>query len=161
VYEESIMAHIILLPITARDIGDAVAAAPAMAATAENHHATVLVLETDCLHGLLVTTEPDYEAAELRRFHSAAEEVAGVLRQHGATVETAWECVRTPRRPVDAETVRRHGADAVFLPHIHRRTALLEGAALRRLRREGIEVLEAPRGRRPAAAIERPPGWDD
>jgi hypothetical protein len=155
------MVHTILLPVTARDVEDAVAAAPAIAATAENHRAIVLVLETDCLHGMLVTTEPEYEAAELRRFHSAAEHVAVALRQHGATVETAWECVRTPRRPVDAETVRRHGADAVFLPHAHRRTALLEGAALRRLRREGIEVLEAPRVRRPAAVHERSPGWDD
>jgi hypothetical protein len=155
------MAHTILLPITARDIETAVAAAPSIAAAAQDHQATVLVLETDCLHGMLVSTEPEFEAAELRRFHGAAEEVAAALRQHGATVETAWECVRTPRRPVDAETVRRHGADAVFLPHAHRRTALLEGVALRRLRREGIEVLEAQRSRRPATVSERPPGWND
>jgi hypothetical protein len=121
----------------------------------------VLVLETDCLHGMLVTTEPEFEEMERRRFHGAAERVASALRERGATVETAWECVRTPKRPVDAETVHRHGADAVFLPHAHRRTALLEGAALRRLRREGIEVLEAPRARRPAAAPVGRAGWND
>jgi hypothetical protein len=155
------MVHTILLPITARDVDDAVAAAPTIAAAAQDHRATVLVLETDCLHGMLVTTEPEFEEMELRRYHGAAEQVATALRERGVTVETAWECVRTPKRPVDADTVHRHGADAVFLPHAHRRTALLEGAALRRLRREGIEVLEARRLQQRAAVPDRPHGWND
>ena len=154
------MAHTILLPITTRDVADAVAAAPSLAASARALEATVLVLETDCLHGALTDVEPESEAFELGRFHSAADQVAAVLRERGATVETAWECVRAPKRPVDAETVRRYGADTVFLPHAHRRTAFLEGASLRRLRREGIEVLEARAPGRRTAVLDRPPGWD-
>ncbi|MGE0541193.1 MAG: hypothetical protein AB7R89_13550 [Dehalococcoidia bacterium] len=136
------MVRTILLPLTTHDIDDAIHSSVALAGQAVAYGATVLVLETDCLHGVLTSIEPGYEDMELRRIHSAAERVADSLRANGASVEVAWECIRMPRRPVDVETVRRHGADAVFLPHAHRPRAFLEAVQLRRLRRDGITVLE-------------------
>jgi hypothetical protein len=136
------MVRTILLPLTTHDVDDAIRSSAALAGQAIAHGATVLVLETDCLHGVLTSIEPGYEDMELRRIHSAAERVADILRSNGASVDVAWECIRMPRRPVDVETVRRHGADAVFLPHAHRQRAFLEAVQLRRLRREGITVLE-------------------
>lgn len=152
------MVRTILLPLTTRDQDDAVHASPVLAAQARALDATVLVLETDCLHGLLTDTEPGYEDFELRRIHSAAERVADALREHGARVDVAWECVRTRHRPVDAETVRRHGADTVFLPHAHRHRAVIETVALRRLRRQGITILEPALATSPS---EPRPAWDD
>lgn len=154
------MVQTILLPVTTNDIDDAIRASAVIAGQATAFGATVLILETDCLHGWLTTPEPGCEDHELRRIHSAAERVADVLRGHGVRVEVAWECVRAPRRPVDPETVRRHNADAVFLPHPHRRGAVFESMGLRRLRREGITVLEPASPVRTATG-ERMPGWDD
>jgi hypothetical protein len=139
------MSWTILLPITTNDVAEAIVAVPSLVEHARDREATVIVLETDCLHSWFTETEPDYEDFELRRIHAAAERVASALRDHGVRVEVAWECVRTPRRPVDAETVRRHGADSVFLPHAHRRIALLEASRLRRLQREGIAVIQPAR----------------
>ena len=145
------MVQTILLPLTMHDVDDAIRSSAALADQAIAHDATVVVLETDCLHGVLTSIEPGYEDLELRRIHSAAERVADSLRSHGARVEVTWECIRMPRRPVDVETVRRHGADAVFLPHPHRTSAILEAVQLRRLRRQGITVLD-PTTSTPAAA---------
>lgn len=153
--------HTILLPLTTHDVEDAIRASPVLAGQARAHGATVLVLETDCLHGWLTDTEHGYEDFELRRIHSAAERVAEALRAQGVNVDVAWECVRTRRRPVDPETVRRHGADAVFLPHAHRRGAILEAMRLRRLRHEGIAVLDPQEVMAGPSRSERPPGWDD
>lgn len=145
------MVHTILLPLTTRDLDDAIRSSAVLAGQAVAYDATVVVLETDCLHGVLTSIEPGYEDLELRRIHGVAERVADMLRTFGARVEVTWECIRMPRRPVDAETVRRHGADAVFLPHAHRPSAILEAVQLRRLRRQGITVLE-PTMSTPAAA---------
>lgn len=147
------MVQTILLPLTTRDVDDAIRSSEALAGQAVAYGATVVVLETDCLHGVLTSIEPGYEDLELRRIHEAAERVAGTLRAYGARVEVTWECIRMPRRPVDAETVRRHGADAVFLPHAHHPSAILEAVQLRRLRRQGITVLQPDTGApAPAAA---------
>jgi hypothetical protein len=155
------MVRTILLPLTTNDVDDAIRASTVLAGQAKASGATVIVLETDCLHGWLTGAEPGYEDFELRRIHSAAERVADVLRGLGAQVDVAWECVRASHRPVDAETVRRHGADAVFLPHTHRWRAVLEGVGLRRLRREGITVLEPTPRARAAVTSERTAAWDD
>jgi hypothetical protein len=153
--------HTILLPLTTHDVEDAIRVSPVLAGQARAHGATVLVLETDCLHGWLTDTEHGYEDVELRRIHTAAERVADALRAQGVTVDVAWECVRAPRRPVDPETVRRHGADAVFLPHAHRRGAFLEAMRRRRLRQQGIAVLDPEVAAAGPSRPERPPGWDD
>lgn len=145
------MVQTILLPLTTHDVDDAISSSAALAEQAVAYDATVVVLETDCLHGVLTSIEPGYEDLELRRIHGAAERVADVLRAHGARVEVTWECIRMSRRPVDVETVRRHGADAVFLPHAHRASAFLEAVQLRRLRRQGITVF-GPTTSAPAAA---------
>ncbi|MGH2587555.1 MAG: universal stress protein [Dehalococcoidia bacterium] len=155
------MAQTILLPITTKDIESAIDAAETIADAARTQGATILVLETDCLHGWLFEIEHGYEHLELQRIHNAAERVAAALREQGATVEVVWECVRGQRRPVDAETCRRHGADAVFLPHAHRRRSIFEGATLRRLRHEGITVLEPEPATRRGAAGGRVATWDD
>ncbi len=155
------MTSTMLVPITHDDVPAAIASAAAVAAAAQARHATVLVLETDCLHGWLTEVEPGCEEMELQRIHGAAEWVAAALREHGASVEVALECVRRGRRPVDPETVRRHGADTVFLPHPHRWTSLVESATLRRLRREGVTVLEPGTNRTRASVAERLPARDD
>jgi hypothetical protein len=156
------MTRTILVPITTKDVDGAVARAPAIAEAARVREASVIVLETDCLHGMLSDVEKGYEEMELRRIHAAAERVADAVREHGTAVETVWECVRTARRPVDAETVRRHGADAVLIPHAKRRMAILEQLELRRLRNKGIEVIEPVEERLTAgAAPGRPPSWND
>jgi hypothetical protein len=88
--------------------------------------------------------------------------VAEAVRANGASVETVWECVLTPRSPVDAETVRRHGADAVLITHGKRRTAILEQLELRRLRHQGIEVIvPTEEGARATTGPGRPPSWND
>jgi len=155
------MAQTILLPITTKDIESAIDAAETIAEAARTQNATILVLETDCLHGWLFEIEHGYEHLELQRIHNAAERVAAALREQGATVEVVWECVRGQHRPVDAETCRRHGADAVFLPHTHRRRSIFEGVTLRHLRREGITVFEPAPAARRAVAGGRVATWDD
>jgi hypothetical protein len=154
------MVQTILLPLTTHDVDNAIRSSAALAGQAVAHGATVVVLETDCLHGVLTSIEPGYEDMELRRIHDAAARVADTLRAHGASVEVTWECIRTPRRPVDVETVRRHGADAVFLPHAHHPSAILEAVQLRRLRRQGITVLEPTTPAPAAAAGGRTATWD-
>jgi hypothetical protein len=155
------MVRTILLPLTTHDVDDAIRTSAVLAGQAAALGATVLVLETDCLHGVLTSIEPGYEDMELRRIHSAAERVADALRANGANVDVAWECIRRPRRPVDAETVHRHGADAVFLPHAHRPRAFLEAVQLRRLRRKGIAVLEPTTPAHAFSVGGRTATWDD
>ena len=155
------MARTILFPITFHHVDEAIAAAPEVARQAHTQGANVLVLQTECLHGLLTDVDEDCTEMESRRIQEATERVAEALRQQGATVETMWECVRVPRRPVDVETVRRLGADAVFVMHHGGLAGLFEAVALRRLRHAGIAVLHPETAPVAAGARERPPGWDD
>ena len=135
------MAGTILFPITRYHVDEALAVAADLAAQARERGATVLVLQTECLHGLLTDVSDEYVGAESRRIMACTEQVASAIRDHGAAVETVWECVQMPRRPVDVNTVQRLGADAVYTVHHGGLGALFEAMALRRLKRQGISVL--------------------
>lgn len=137
------MAGTILFPITRNHVDEALAVAEDLAARARERGATVLVLQTECLHGLLTDVGDEYVETESRRIMACTEQVAEALRAHGAIVETVWECVQVPRRPVDVATVRRLGADAVYAVHHGGLGALWETIVLRRLKRGGIEVLRS------------------
>ena len=55
------MVQTILLPLTTHDVDDAIRSSAALADQAAAYGATVVVLETDCLHGVLTSIEPGYE----------------------------------------------------------------------------------------------------
>lgn len=135
------MAQTILFPITREHVEEAIAHAPEVARQAGAEHATVLLLQTECLHGLFTDVDEDQAEMESHRTMAATERVADALRAHGAVVETVWECVQVPRRPVDVDTAKRLGADAVFVIHRGGLAGLFETVALRRLRRQGVTVL--------------------
>lgn len=135
------MAHTILFPITRYNVDDAIAVAPEVARQARAQGATVVLLQTECLHGLFTDVDDDYVEVESRGIMAATERVAAALVEHGAIVQTVWECVQVPRRPVDLDTARRHEADAVFVVHQGGLAGLFETLALHRLRRHGIAVL--------------------
>ena len=135
------MSQTILFPITRNHIDEAIGHASELARQARTRGASVLVLQTECLHGLLAGVDDDDEELEARRIHEQTERVVDAVRAQGVDVEAVWECVQAPRRPVDVATVQRHGADAVFVPQ-HRGLGGIVGAlALRRLRRHGIVLL--------------------
>ncbi len=131
----------VLFPITRQSAEEAVALAPELAQRLRPDEDTVIVLQTECLHGLFTDIEEDAVEMESRRILEATERVADALRRQGLRVETVWECVQAPRRPVDLDTVRRLGADAVFVPRHGGLAGLIEALVLRRLRRHGIRVL--------------------
>jgi sugar phosphate isomerase/epimerase len=139
------MARTILFPITRNHVDEAIGHAPELARQARALGANVLVLQTECLHGLLTGVDEDDEELEARRIHELTERVADAVRNQGVAVEVAWECVQAPRRPVDAATVRRHGADAVFAPSRNGLGGIIGALTLRRLRRHGIAVLRPDR----------------
>ena len=141
------MASRILFPITREAADEAVAAAPDLVRQAAERGAAIVVLQTECLHGLFTDIEEDYEVMESHRILAAAERVATALREHGADVEVVWECIQIHHRPVDVETATRHGADAVYALRHHGLAGMFESMSLRRLRRHGITVLR----REPAA----------
>lgn len=131
----------VLFPITRESADEAEALAPELARHLRPDEDTVIVLQTECLHGLFTDVDEDAIEMESRRILEATEGVADALRRQGLKVETVWECVQAPRRPVDLDTVRRLGADAVFVPHHGGLAGLFEALTLRRLRRHGIRVL--------------------
>ncbi len=131
----------VLFPITRQSAGEAVALAPELARHLRKDEDAVIVLQTECLHGLLTEIDEDALEMESRRILEATERVAEALRRQGLKVETVWECVQAPRRPVDPDTVQRLGADAVFVPHHGGLAGLFEALGLRRLRRHGIRIL--------------------
>jgi hypothetical protein len=137
------MPNTILFPITREHVEEAITAAEDLARQARARDATVLVLQTECLHGLLTDISDEYVDMESRRIMACTERVAEALRAHGGAVETVWECVQVPRRPVDLDTVKRLGADAVYVVHHGGLGGLFEALALRRLRHHGVDVLRS------------------
>ncbi|MER3420760.1 MAG: hypothetical protein C4290_09665 [Chloroflexota bacterium] len=133
----------VLFPITRQSANEAVALAPELARLLHKDEDTVIVLQTECLHGLFTDVDEDALEMESRRILEATERVAEALRRQGLKVETVWECVQAPRRPVDPHTVRRLGADAVFVPRHGGLAGLFQALGLRRLRRHGIRVLRS------------------